>query len=204
MPGPDHVSPWDEVTGIARLKNLPENGPEGMQVPPGIQLGERDSLLVLRTMMIQLEEWYFEEQIWDLMELYTKNLENHGNPQAWQTLSPDEALRCWEPLLTDPDGPYPDPGVLGSWKNLVMGNDYGPFKDYGYMEGARVLHHLLKDSEDRSFGDRDCSGWLKKAVERSKWAITNWQQWPSHPPSGSSSSSSPWGTYTEQQRRGFR
>ena len=46
----------------------------------------------------------------------------------------------------------------------------------GYQAGCRIIYHLLKDSDNESFG-RGPSRWLVSCVNEANQAIRSWEEW---------------------------
>ena len=94
-------------------------------------------------------------------------------PQGLADPDPFQDLVCWREILEGAELEL-DWVALSDWVQLARSSDLG------YLEGCKIVYHLLKDSEDRD-GSSSASGWLKKAVLDSNEALKNPQQFQGRP-----------------------
>ena len=121
----------------------------------------------MRALLVESEAPELLQDRQDVWSSYNHHLEDL--PGFW-TLAPDESLCCWREVL---EGDLKcDFRSLECFVNLVRTDLYG------YMEGTRLLYHLIKDSSKSSW--RDAQGpaaWLAKGVLESKEAMADKAAW---------------------------
>ena len=168
-PGPppvprERADAWREhAVGLQRLVSLPQEPPRGF--PRGVDLDTNSRVLEFMREQL-LDSPFDEEEKDDRVQLWEKVPLDQDLAPPWVTLMPPEDLVIYKEAIE------------------AVGCDFRSQKDFvslvrsgnlGYLEGCRILAHLVKDSEE---GFRHGpSQWLSRACEEAKEAIRNPAEW---------------------------